>query len=219
MHILFQIDLFSWIEETHVSLERKPSKLEGGASSTLLPVRIVWLLERNAFCESEFSRGRIPHFVQNRPMQLSWRNTCISLKKTIYVWRWSIKHVFSCDNWVVFKRNTACLSGFNSGRNAHFVPNRPIQLSWRNTCTSWKKTIEVRRRSIKQVISQSELSQFLKGILPSNQGNKRWEMLIFFQIGLFIWIVETDVSVKRKVSMLEGGKSGTLFPSENWVSF
>jgi hypothetical protein len=37
IHILFQIDLFMRIEETLESLERKPSTLDGGASSTLLP--------------------------------------------------------------------------------------------------------------------------------------------------------------------------------------
>jgi hypothetical protein len=31
MQMLFQIGLFRLIEETHVSLEIKPSKLEGGA--------------------------------------------------------------------------------------------------------------------------------------------------------------------------------------------
>jgi hypothetical protein len=31
---LLQIDLFSYVEGTHVSLERKPSVLEAGASST-----------------------------------------------------------------------------------------------------------------------------------------------------------------------------------------
>jgi predicted membrane-bound dolichyl-phosphate-mannose-protein mannosyltransferase len=35
--ILFQIGIFSWIEETHVSLEWKPSMLDSRASSTLLP--------------------------------------------------------------------------------------------------------------------------------------------------------------------------------------
>jgi hypothetical protein len=35
--ISFQIGLFSKVKETHLSLERQPSVLEGGASSTLLP--------------------------------------------------------------------------------------------------------------------------------------------------------------------------------------
>jgi hypothetical protein len=31
---LIQMGLFSWVEETHVSLERNPSKLQAGVSST-----------------------------------------------------------------------------------------------------------------------------------------------------------------------------------------
>jgi hypothetical protein len=37
MMYLLQIDQFSVVEETHESLERKPSVLEAGASNTLLP--------------------------------------------------------------------------------------------------------------------------------------------------------------------------------------
>jgi hypothetical protein len=37
MLILFQVDLSSWVEETHVSLKRKPPVLEAEACSTLLP--------------------------------------------------------------------------------------------------------------------------------------------------------------------------------------
>jgi hypothetical protein len=35
--ILFQIDIFCKVEEIQLSLERKPSMLEAGASSILLP--------------------------------------------------------------------------------------------------------------------------------------------------------------------------------------
>jgi hypothetical protein len=35
--ILFQIGLFSNVEESHVSLQRKPTMLEAAASGTLLP--------------------------------------------------------------------------------------------------------------------------------------------------------------------------------------
>jgi hypothetical protein len=34
---LLQVDLFSWVEEIHVSLEIKPSMLEAEATSTLIP--------------------------------------------------------------------------------------------------------------------------------------------------------------------------------------
>jgi hypothetical protein len=35
--ILFQIGLFSWVEETHLGLQRKPSMLEAAGPSTLFP--------------------------------------------------------------------------------------------------------------------------------------------------------------------------------------
>jgi hypothetical protein len=34
---LFQVGLFSWVEKTHASLQRKPSILETGPSRTLFP--------------------------------------------------------------------------------------------------------------------------------------------------------------------------------------
>jgi hypothetical protein len=37
--IFFQIGLFSKVEETHVSLERKPTVLEARASTTLFPCK------------------------------------------------------------------------------------------------------------------------------------------------------------------------------------
>jgi hypothetical protein len=55
---------------------------------------------------------------------------------------------------VVFERNIACPFRFSRERNAHFVPNRPFQLSLRNTCISGKKTVCVRkRRSILHIVS------------------------------------------------------------------
>jgi hypothetical protein len=37
MHVLSQIGLFSCFEEAHVSLKRKPSKIEAEVSSILFP--------------------------------------------------------------------------------------------------------------------------------------------------------------------------------------
>jgi hypothetical protein len=51
-----------------VSLERKLSELEAEASSTLLFVRIEFVLKRNATFPSGFSRGRKVHFGPNWPI-------------------------------------------------------------------------------------------------------------------------------------------------------
>jgi hypothetical protein len=44
--ILFQRGLFCCVENTHISLQRKPLGLEAGASPHFFPVRIELVLER-----------------------------------------------------------------------------------------------------------------------------------------------------------------------------
>jgi hypothetical protein len=67
---MLPIGLFSWVEESHVSLQRKQSMLEAAVSSICFPVRIEFVFERNSYCKSEFSRWFKVHFVPNRPIQL-----------------------------------------------------------------------------------------------------------------------------------------------------
>jgi hypothetical protein len=69
--ILFKIGLSSKVEETHVFLKRQPHVLEAGESSTLFPVRIELVVERNTSCKSQASRWKKTHFVPNSPIQLS----------------------------------------------------------------------------------------------------------------------------------------------------
>jgi hypothetical protein len=45
-------------------------------------------------------------------------------------------HWFSLRIKLVFERNTSCKWSFSRWRKAYVAPNRPIQLSWRNTCIS-----------------------------------------------------------------------------------
>jgi hypothetical protein len=54
--ILFKIGLSTELMK-YESLERKPSELEAGSSSTLFPVRIELLFERNISCNLGF-QGR-----------------------------------------------------------------------------------------------------------------------------------------------------------------
>jgi hypothetical protein len=44
---LLPLGLFSSVEETHVSLQRKPTMLETAASSTFFPLRIKYDFKRN----------------------------------------------------------------------------------------------------------------------------------------------------------------------------
>jgi hypothetical protein len=52
-----------------------------------------------------------------------------------------------------------------------------------------------------------------------NLGLQDEDRFSLFQIDLFSWIEETEVSLQRKPSMVEAAASSTLFPCYNWVSF
>jgi hypothetical protein len=60
---------------------------------------------------------------------------------------------------------------------------------------------------------------FLKGILPAYHCFLGGEMLILFKIVLFSKVEETQVSLKRKPSVLEAEAFGLLFPFDNSGSF
>jgi hypothetical protein len=68
---LFQIALFSRVEETNAYVERKPSVLEARASSAYFHVSF----ERSTSCKLRVSRCRWGLFVSNWKIQHSWRNT------------------------------------------------------------------------------------------------------------------------------------------------
>jgi hypothetical protein len=183
------------------------------------PVRIELVFERNTACSWRFSSVRKEHFVT--------KAYSADLKKHMYLWKeyhlcWKLEHIVHClpvRIEIVFERNTACQWGFSRGITAHYDPNRPIQLSWLDTCISRKKTIYSWKWSIKHVVFMWELSYFSKGILPACQGFQVGDMHIYFKIHLFSWVEETHVALEGKASLLEAGTCNTLFPCENWVSF
>jgi hypothetical protein len=57
--------------ETHVSLERKPSVLEKEHLGYSMPVRIDLVFERNPSFKSEFKKWGRAHFVPDMPIQVS----------------------------------------------------------------------------------------------------------------------------------------------------
>jgi hypothetical protein len=123
---LFQIDLFSWVEETLVSLERNPSMSVAAASSTLFPCENWESFERNTYCKSEFSKWRKSHFVPNRPIQLSWQNTCIFKRKSYVLEAGTSSKLFPCENWIsLWKKYFLQIKVFNLEKDS-FVPYRPI---------------------------------------------------------------------------------------------
>jgi hypothetical protein len=122
--ILFQICLFTYVEETHVSFQRKRSVLAAAASRALFPCEnwvSVWTESTSTLLPSEngvtfwkkyflqirIQGGEIINLLLNRPIKLSWQNSCISWKKTIGVRSWNIVHCFPVRIELVFERNTS----------------------------------------------------------------------------------------------------------------
>jgi hypothetical protein len=62
--ILFQIGLFSYVEETNLSVQRILSLLETGQLAHYFPLRIELVFEKNTYCKSEFSKYRKYHLLQ-----------------------------------------------------------------------------------------------------------------------------------------------------------
>jgi hypothetical protein len=83
---------------------RKPFVLEAGTCSTLFPCKIWVNFERNTFCILRFSGWRSALFAPHRPIQLSWRNTCISPKK-LSTWEVALSStLIPCENSIVVER-------------------------------------------------------------------------------------------------------------------
>jgi hypothetical protein len=141
-------------------LSKEPSMLEAVASSTLFSVKNVLVFAMNTSWKSEFFRCRKAHCVTKRPIQLSWRNTCISQKKTNCVRSRASGTLFPCEKWVSF----------------------------------WKEYL-LQLRLLKEEIGS------------------------LFPVHLFSWVEKTCVSPERKSSVLEAGASITKFPCENCVNF
>jgi hypothetical protein len=99
---LFQIGQFSWVDETHVSLERNPFVIEAVATSTLFPVRIELVVQRNTSCKSDFSSWRKGHFIPNRPIQLSEETHILLQRKPSVLEAGASSTSFPCENWVRF---------------------------------------------------------------------------------------------------------------------
>ena len=90
----------SW-KNTWIS-QRKPIVLEAGASRTFCCVRLALVWERNTSCNLDFSRSRRAYLLPNCPVQLSWRNTCIFLRKTSMLETSASSTLFHCNSWVSF---------------------------------------------------------------------------------------------------------------------
>jgi hypothetical protein len=76
---------FSWLEQRHVSVQRKASMLEPHVSSTLCACESWVRVWREYFREITIFKVEKGSFCPNRLILLNWRNTWISQKKTICI--------------------------------------------------------------------------------------------------------------------------------------
>jgi hypothetical protein len=90
---LLPLGLFSSVEETHVSLQRKPTVLEAAASSTFFPCENRLRISMKYFLQLTCFKGEVGSFATNEPIQLRTQNTCISPKITMYVRIWIILYI------------------------------------------------------------------------------------------------------------------------------
>jgi hypothetical protein len=125
---LFQIGLFGWVEETLVSLQRKPFMLDASASTTFFPCENWVCFQKEYSLWIIVFKVRKGCFSSNKPFQLSWRNTCISPKKTIYFRICSIYHIVPSENRISFWKEYVLQIRILKDEKGSFFPTMPIQL-------------------------------------------------------------------------------------------
>jgi hypothetical protein len=135
---LFKIGLFSWIEETCVSLGRKPYMFEKGVLAHCFSVIIELVFERNISYLSMFLRGRIIHFKNNTLFR--WhRVTAVSFETIQTVLEVAVSCIlFSRRMKFVFEMNNAYPQDFK-WRIIQLIQNIPIEKNGRNMYITWRK--------------------------------------------------------------------------------
>jgi hypothetical protein len=91
-----------------VSLGRKPFMLEAGVCCTLFPYENWVSMWKECSLSVSVFNGRNSHFLQNNPIQLNWRNTCISWNNTLCVRSSSLVHCLLRRTELACERNTTC---------------------------------------------------------------------------------------------------------------
>jgi hypothetical protein len=137
---LFQIDPINWVEEIHVSLQRKPSVLEAGASTSFFPCENLVSFWKQYFLQIlTFTVEKGSFFFQIGLFTWDVR-THVSQKKTFSVRNRSILHMFSLGEMSYFLKEYILQIRIFKLEKGSFCPNRPNQLSWRKTCISPNNT-------------------------------------------------------------------------------
>jgi hypothetical protein len=114
---LFQIGLHSWGEETHDSIQRKPGMLDTGTSTALFSCGNWLSFWKKDFFEFTWLMLEISDACSNWPIQLRWRNTCVSRKKSSMLQAVASSTFFPVRLEVVFERNTLWSHRFQDGES------------------------------------------------------------------------------------------------------
>jgi hypothetical protein len=174
-------------------------------------LRIKYECQNNTSYISAFSYWKNIHFSENRPILLTWRDTCISWKipSTLDV-EFNI-YCFPLRSQLAYQRNSPYLSVFSCRRNIHFKLSTPFKLNWRDICQCWKNSIKVRSLSVLNDVPLWELSENFKEHLTYQPFQVR-EIFTLEKIGPYFWTEETQFFPGRIPCELDDGMSQTTSP-------
>jgi hypothetical protein len=86
-------------------------------------------------------QGAIGCICSIRAIQLSRGSTCTPKRKVCMVEALASSTMFPFESWIRFWEESFLQFTFFKAEKAHFIPNSPTWLSWRNTGISRKETI------------------------------------------------------------------------------
>jgi hypothetical protein len=137
------------------------------------------------------------------------------LHKKIFSEAGASSTLFPSNIELVLKEILHANHSFQSGK-ALFIPNRPIQQSWRITYVCLKKTTYVRSSSIYHIVSHENWVNFWQ---------KSFLQMVVFKVQkgsfcskyAYLAMLKKHMSFERKSSLLEARASSTLFLYENWI--
>ena len=145
--------------------------------------------------------------------------TLVSLKRKPFVLEAAESSTsFPYENWVSFEKIASCNCVFSRWRQAPFFPNRPIQLSWKNTWISQRKPI-VLEAGASNPLCCVRIALVWERNTSCNldfSRSRRAHLLPNWPVQLS-W--RNTCIIPRKTSMLETRASSTFFHCYYWVSF
>jgi hypothetical protein len=122
--------------------------VEAAVSSTWIHAENCVTFERNTSGQVGCSRWWYALLVSNRSIELSWRNTDITSKKTCVLEGRGFRPLIQWENWVSFsKKYSLQLRSFKVEIGSVWYKT-PIQLTWINPRMCWRQNISLRIWSI-----------------------------------------------------------------------